>query len=45
VQDLGEIESHQAMDRASVRPISLTFERGGAPTTVTIAPGAVYSAR
>lgn len=46
VQDLGEIESHQSMDRASVRPVVLTVERdGSAPATITVSPGAVYSAR
>ncbi|MDO9019021.1 MAG: PDZ domain-containing protein [Deltaproteobacteria bacterium] len=46
VQDLGEIESHQAMDRASLRPVTLTVERDGSPpATMTVAPGAVYSAR
>ena len=45
VEDLGEVESHQSMDRASVRPVQLTVEReGAARTTLTIAPGAVYSA-
>ena len=46
VQDLGEIESHQSMDRASVRPVVLSIQRDGSPpTTMTVAPGAVYSAR
>ena len=46
VQDLGEIESHQAMDRASLRPVVLAVERDGSPpATLTVAPGAVYSAR
>lgn len=46
VQDLGEIQSHQAMDRASVRPVVLRVEReGSSPSTITVSPGAVYSAR
>ena len=46
VQDIGEIESHQSMDRASVRPVVLSVERDGSPpATITVAPGAVYSAR
>lgn len=46
VQDLGEMESHHSMDRASVRPVTLTVERDATPpTTITVSPGAVYSAR
>ncbi|MDB4932052.1 MAG: hypothetical protein JWM10_4536 [Myxococcaceae bacterium] len=45
VQDLGEVESHQSMDRASLRAVALTLDRGGAPVTLNVSPGAVYSAR
>ncbi len=45
VQDLGELDAHQGMDRASVRPVALTVQRGDARTPVTVSPGAVYSAR
>lgn len=46
VQDLGEVGSRQAMDRASVRPVALAVERDGSPpAAITVSPGAVYPAR
>lgn len=45
VQDMGELDSRQAMDRASVRQISITVARGDTRTPMTVSPGAVYSAR
>lgn len=45
VQDLGELDAHQAMDRGAVRQVTLTVARGDARTPITVSPGAVYSAR